>query len=231
MAENYLVISDLQIPFEAAKALPFCLYVKKHFKISDDCILNVGDETDGYFGSLYKKSVEADMTANSEIKITKEKLRSWIRAFPKMRIAESNHGMRWAKKAFEAEIPAQLLRGYKDVLEIPDTWQYKRKWIIEGSKQKFLLKHGMEYSGQYPFKQAPLYEGMSVAFGHLHSSAGIARIKTDGYEKEIWGMNTGCLIDVNQFAFEYERNNRFKPNLTVGVVLNGGTTPILIPYE
>lgn len=47
----------------------------------------------------------------------------------------------------------------------------------------------------------------------------------------MWGMNTGCLIDVNQFAFEYERNNRFKPNLTVGVVLNGGTTPILIPYE
>lgn len=228
---NWLIISDAQIPFEATKALEFCLYVQKHFGIDKDHILNVGDEVDQLFGSHYPKDPNIDLSAVGEIKITKEKLKRWIKAFPNMRVAISNHGMRWAKKAVAAEIPSQMIRCYQEVLGIPETWQYKDRWIIDGGKQRFMLKHGLGYGGQYAFKQAPMVEGMSVVFGHLHSSAGIARIKTDGYEKELWGMNVGCLIDPESFAFAYGKENRFKPNLSVGVVINGGTTPILLPYD
>jgi len=225
------VLSDLQIPFEAPKALEFCRYVQRHFRIDLDHILCVGDEVDQYFGSLYKKSCDADMSAIQEIKITKDKLKRWVSAFPRMLVAESNHGMRWAKKAAEAEIPSQMIRAYQEVLGIPETWRYARKWLVDGGRQKFILKHGLGYGGMYPFKTAPITESRNVVFGHLHSSAGIARIKTDGYEHEIWGMNVGCLIDVDSFAFHYGVDNKFKPNLAVGVVVNGGTTPMLLPYD
>lgn len=186
---------------------------------------------DQLFGSHYEKSVDEDFSALKEIEISKEKLRQWIQFFPQMKVATSNHGMRWAKKAAMAQIPSQMIKHYTEVLEIPASWAYRDVWIIRASRQHFMMKHGLGYSGQYPYKQAPLVEGMSVVFGHLHSSAGIARVKTDGYIKELWGMNTGCLIDPSSFAFAYQREARFKPNLGVGVILNGGTTPIWIPYE
>ena len=34
--ENYLIISDLQIPFENKQALDFVKYLKKHYKIKDE---------------------------------------------------------------------------------------------------------------------------------------------------------------------------------------------------
>lgn len=191
----------------------------------------MGDEVDQYFGSLYKKSPNADMSVLGEIKLTKDKLKRWFSRFPCLKVATSNHGQRWAKKASEAEIPSVMIRHYTEVLEIPPTWSYRDVWILNGSKQKFMMKHGVGYGGQCAYKEAPFREGMSVVFGHLHSSAGMARVKTDGYEREIWGMNVGCLIDVSTFAFEYERNNKFKPNVGTGVILNGGTTPIWLPLE
>jgi hypothetical protein len=61
-AGNYLIISDLQIPFEHNDALKFCFHLKHHYKIPDENILNVGDELDQYWGGLWDKSPEAAHT-------------------------------------------------------------------------------------------------------------------------------------------------------------------------
>lgn len=229
MSERYLVIPDLQIPFEAPKALEFCYYLKRHFDIPDDNVLNVGDEVDQYFGSLYKKDPDAAHTPTSEIKATKDTLKRWASHFPHMKICESNHGMRWARRAAEAEIPSQMLRRYQEVLETPDTWRWQRVWHINASRKPFLMKHGIEYSGVSAYRNAAIAEGKSVVFGHLHSSAGVAYVKTDGLD--VWGMNAGCLIDADAYAFQYGKYNKFKPNLGAAVILDGGMTPIWLPYE
>lgn len=224
-----MFISDLQIPFEAEHALKFCLQTKRELRIPDDNIYCVGDEVDQVMGSLYKKDIDGSYTANQEIAESKRRLREWYRTFPQMKLATSNHGMRWARKAFEAEIPSQMLRSYQDMLEAPKGWVWKDAWQINAKHRRIKMIHGVGYGGMYAFRHAPMDHGQCVVFGHLHANAGISHIETAS--QSIWGMNTGCLIDTHAYAFNYGKDNRFKPWLGLGVVIDGGRTPVLIPYE
>lgn len=226
---RYLFISDLQIPFEAEGALAFCKAVAKDFGVDPDNIYCVGDEVDQYFGSLYKKDIDGSHTANQEIAETKTRLRGWFRAFPDLKIATSNHGQRWARKAFEAEIPAQMMKSYQEVLGAPEGWRWRDFWDIKADKREIRMIHGVGYGGMYAFRHAALDQGKCVVFGHLHANAGISHIVTSS--QKIYGMNTGCLIDVQAYAFNYGKDNRFKPWLGLGVIVDGGLTPILVPYE
>ena len=225
----YLIISDLQIPFEAPRALEFCVYIKRHYGIPDTNVINVGDEVDNLHGGLYPKDPDGHHTPNSEIGAAKEKIHQWGDAFPYMMLCESNHGIRWMKKASAAEIPSQMMRAYQDVLQTPPGWHWRKEWRFPTLKHPFRVIHGCGYSGMNGHRTAAMDGGISTAIGHLHSHPGIARIVTSG--QKIWGMNTGCLIDVDAYAFKYNSNSRFKPGLGVGVVFNQGSMPMWIPYE
>lgn len=228
-ADRYLLISDLQIPFEHPDALPFCLQVQREFHIPTDNVICVGDETDGYFGSLYAHDPDASHTPNSEIAAAKERLKRWYRAFPRVRVCNSNHGDRWIKKASNAQIPSQLLRAYREIIEAPEGWQWADRWRVN-TRHPFDVEHGHHGAqGIHAHRQKALDNGgVSIAHGHLHASAGIAHVRTAG--AKVWGMNCGSLIDVDAFAFHYGRRDRFRPWLGVGVVLNDGATPLVVPY-
>lgn len=223
------MISDLQIPFEADRALAFAVSVKKHYKIPDENCLNVGDETDCLFGGMYKKDPNGEHSAHSELAQSRETLKRWYSAFPKMKLAISNHGLRWVRKATDAEIPSQLLRSYEEIVQAPDTWIWKPEWKFTTLKHPFRMIHGMGYSGMNGHRTAALDAGMSTVLGHLHSHAGVSHIKTEN--QRIWGMNVGCLIDVESYAFSYGKDSRFKPCLGLGVIFGEGSTPAWIPYE
>lgn len=228
-SNSWLIVSDTQKPYEAEKALSLCLYVKKHFKIPDENCLHAGDELDAFHGGLYPKGTEYTHTPSGEIAIAKQKMKEWYAAFPKMKVAISNHGLRWLKKATAAEIPSELLRQYREVFEAPIGWQWKEEWIID-CKHPWRLIHGMGYSGKDGARNAALDSGMSTAIGHLHSHAGISYIKTQGRKETIWGFNVGSLIDIESFAFKYGKYSRAQPCLGIGVVLEDGKMPIWVPY-
>lgn len=228
-----LVISDLQIPYEHQNALAFCQYLSRHFGIPKENILNVGDETDSYWGSLHPKSPEAKLTVGGELKVCKDKIRQWGEAFPFMKIAISNHGIRWVKKAAMAEIPSQLLRAYRDIIGAPEGWQWRDAWVIP-TKNPFMMIHGTEYSGQNATREMIKDKGMSVIHGHLHAHAQVVHVKHQRENGEFlhrWGCNTGCLIDETQFAFDYEKRNRFKPSIGCAVIYNDGSTPVWFPLN
>ncbi len=227
--ERYLFISDLQIPFEARHALKFCKHVQKEFKIPDENVFNVGDEVDQYFGSAFLKDPDALHSPLSELRETREKVMQWGRAFPKMKLATSNHGMRWAKRAFAAQIPSQMIVPYQEIIGAPDGWKWQDAWNIASSKAPIRMIHGMGYGGMYAYRTACVDTGRNIVFGHLHASAGIAHIQTAGHRS--WGFCVGSLIDREAYAFHYGKDSRFKPILGVGVVLDGGLTPIFVPYE
>jgi len=44
-------------------------------------------------------------------------------------------------------------------------------------------------------------------------------------------MVVGSLINPEAYASEYGKKNKFKPVLGTGVGINGGKTPIWLPYE
>jgi hypothetical protein len=224
---RWLIISDLQIPFEHIKALEFCLRTKKEFNISNDNIVCIGDELDQYFGSPYLKDPSIDFSAVHEINTSKKKLRAWYKAFPKMQLCTSNHGLRWLKKAVDAEIPSQLLRPYKEIIEAPDLWVWKDELRFK-CKYPWRAIHGMGYSGANGARNAAIDAGMSTVIGHLHAFAGVQMINTQG-GNAFWAMNSGCLIDNEAFAFSYGRYSRNKPTLGCGVVIDEGKTPIFVP--
>lgn len=230
-SNNYLVISDLQIPFEHEQALSFCRYLQKEFKIPKENILCVGDELDQLFGSHYQKNPDIHLSALEEIEISKKKLKDWYGAFPMMRVAISNHGLRWLKKALMAEIPSQIIRPYKEIIDAPVDWKWKDEWVIKAERETFRMIHGMGYCGQAAAKNAALDSGMSTVIGHIHSFGGITYHRTMGRNKMIWAANSGCLIDETALAFQYGKYSRNKPTLGCIVILDGGRTPLFIPFE
>lgn len=225
-AGDYLIISDLQIPFEEPEALKFCYQLKLHYKIPDENVYNVGDELDQYWGGLWSKSPEAAHTANQEIAQSQETLKQWYDRFPQMKLCLSNHGSRWIRKAFAAEIPSQLLRSYREIIKAPEGWRWQKHWMVN-CKKPFLVEHGDDHGGQTPHIQAAMANGMSTAIGHHHSKSGIHHMRTNGLN--IWGMVTGSLIDFDQYAFEYARNAKLKPIISTGLVFNEGKTPVIVP--
>lgn len=224
-----LFISDTQIPFEAAGALPFIKAVQREFNIPKDAIYHVGDEVDFYYAGMWDKDPDALHTANSELKETRDKLKQWFKAFPQLKLATSNHGLRWNRKANKAGIPNQIVRTHQDILGSPSGWIWKDAWHIKMARAPVYMFHGCGYGGTYAYRQAAIDKGMNVIFGHLHANAGIAHVVTDN--KERWGCNVGCLVDDKAYAFKYGRDFKFKPWIGVGVVIDGGLTPLLIPYE
>ena len=223
-----LVVPDLQIPYEHPKALEFCLRLKKEFKIPLDNILCVGDEIDNFHGSAYPKDPDVPLSAINEFEITRERIKAWAKAFPMMKVAISNHGIRWIKKAVDAQIPTQVLRAYHEIFQIPKEWHYREEWRFNSLKHPFRMIHGMGYSGPRGHINAMLDAQISTIIGHLHSHAGVNWMQTNGGSR-MWAVNTGCLIDVEAFAFKYEKYNRVKPQLGATVIVDQGKTPIFIP--
>lgn len=227
---NHGAVSDLQIPFHHPKALEFVQQVRRDYFVPRDNMLCVGDETDQLHGSHFPKDPDGQYSPTTEIEAARHELRRWYEAFPRLRIAISNHGLRWLKKATAAEIPTTLLRDYREIVGAPDGWEWRDQWIIDGGKEKFKLIHGHEGAqGIHAARQKALDEGMNVVFGHLHASGGVAHVHTQGFRA--WGLNTGCLIDREAYAFKYDKAARFRPTLGMGVIVDGGRTPIFVPFD
>lgn len=224
-----LIVSDTQDPFSAEKALEFVRYTARHYGILSDNMFHAGDEIDAYHGGQWKKSPNALHTPKQEISAVRYRLGLWYSAFPKMKLAVSNHGLRWARKAFDAEIPEEVLRSYRDIIQAPDGWQWKEEWRQTDGRMPWRLIHGMGYSGMNGHRTAAMDGGISTVIGHLHAHAGVAHIHTDSMR--LWGMNVGSLIDLKAYAFEYGKYSRFKPCNGIGIVMNHGTTPIWLPYD
>jgi hypothetical protein len=207
--------------------LEHCLAVQRDYSIPESNVYHVGDELDCYFGGLWKKSVDATHTAASELQASLDELRRWYDAFPKMKLATSNHGLRWVRKAAEADIPSQLLIPYKTMIQAPEDWKWADHWDLP-TKIPTRMIHGMGYSGQNGHRNAVIDNRKNMIIGHLHSHAAISFIDTgDGMR---WGMNVGSMI-ADSYAFAYSKYNRHKPIISCGVVLDDGKTPLIVPLE
>lgn len=210
-------------------ALRFCKEVCKDFGIPRDNVASLGDESDLFHGGKWPKGADYPHTPTQEIEEARKKIRIWGAAFPEMKICDSNHMTRWHRKAFDAEIPSQIIRGLQEVYEYPEGWTFADHHVIDAGKSKFRLQHGEGFTGPGGARAAAIDNGMSTVIGHLHSHAGVQWIKTAG--QEIFGVNSGCLIDPQAYAFRYGDKSRNKPCLGVTVVLDGGRFPIWIPLR
>lgn len=218
---NAICISDLQIPFEQIDALDFILHIKKtFFRGIEPLIINMGDEVDQHTLGRWTANPNG-MSPKAEMDEAKLRLKNWFREFPRMRVCVSNHTYRVYKRAFEAGIPDSFMKTIGEAYEAPTTWEWKDKWIID----KVLFEHGESVSGQLAAIRAAMQNRLSTVIGHQHSNGGVLWQASD--HDLIYGMNTGCLIDVKQYAFDYGKTLRNKPTLGAGVICND--VPYFVP--
>lgn len=228
-AENYLVISDLQIPYHHPGALEFCKAVRFEFSIPLDNVLCVGDEVDQYWASRFDRVARAPHTAEQEIEESRKELARWAVAFPHMRLCYSNHGDRFLRKADRDGFPRSVLRDFRDVLGTPPTWVWADHWIVKASRHPFRVEHGhVRPGGHNGLRQRPVNRGISTAWGHEHAEPASIHVDTAGGQK-VWGLRVGSLLTTEPVpAFDYNAEDASRPVGSVGVVLDGGRTPLVV---
>ena len=220
MEPNLLIIPDLHAPFIAGGFIDFLLRVKKRFNLKN--VISIGDIVDQCAISFYDGDPDG-LSAGSELELTKDALQELGDHFPEMKITIGNHDNRHLRLAKKAGLPEAYIKDFLEIFDVPDTWEWHHSFILN---EDTLLEHGT-YSGKNATYDRALTTSMNVIQGHTHNYAGVTYIN-DGI-KTRWGMNVGCGIDYEAYAFHYATARKSQPTLTCGVLLDG--VPLVIPFE
>lgn len=210
-----LAISDLHCPFQHADAFNFLEKTAEKWKCNK--IVCIGDEMD--FHALSRFPIDPDgYSPKQEYEFGVQELKKLYKIFPEVKVCISNHTSRPYRKGYMAGIPSAFLKNYRDLLHAPQGWNWHEdgKIIIDG----VLYIHGDSFSGQSAHIRAATLNRKSVVHGHMHSHGGIQYLK-GLVEKKIFGMNIGCLINENEYAFKYAMRMPYRPTLGCGVIVDG----------
>lgn len=222
--DSIICVSDLQAPFQHRDTLAFLEAVKKEFFVSRNktIIVNMGDEIDAHTLGKYPANPDG-MSAGLEHHKALEFMQDYYGLFPEQSFCISNHTIRPLKKAFMNGIPKAFLRDYKEFMQAPDACMWAHSFQYNGIK----FEHGENVSGPMAAFLAAKANRQSTVIGHQHSHAGVIYSQT---EKDlIFGLNTGCLIDTDAYAFHYGKAIREKPVLGCGVVI--GDVGFFLPMK
>lgn len=216
--ETVLIIPDVQIPFHHKDTFAFLEAIADIYEPTK--VVCIGDSLDSNSLSRYHKDPEG-YSAIDEYKKARKPMQELYSLFPETVEVASNHNARLVKKANEAGIPSVYLRELGEVMGAPATWKFVDKTEIDG----VIYEHGDNFGGMYAARNAALTNMESTVIGHHHSYSGVHYIANQ--EKMIFGMNVGCLIDMDTYAFRYAKKYRFKPTLSAGIVDRG--VPVVVP--
>lgn len=216
--ETVLIIPDLQIPFHHPDTFKFLEYIKD--KISPTKVVCIGDSIDSHALSDYIHNPDG-YSAGHEHESALTYLKEMYSIFPEGVELDSNHNNRIFRRACAAGIPKVFLKSYKEFMKAPDGWEFQSYCIIDN----VMYEHGDSFTGIIAAKTAAISNMRSTVIGHHHNTASIHYIANK--EKMLFGMNVGCLIDNEAYAFEYNKKNKTQPTLACGVVDKG--VPILYP--
>jgi len=203
---------DFHAPFGHPDAVDFLSDLKKEFK--PDKIVCLGDEVDGHSLSDWDHD-PSGMSAGDEYEAAIRQLKPLYKLFPDVMVCESNHGRRPFRKAFRAGIPKVYLRAYAQFMQSPSGWEWRDHWTLDG----VLYIHGDGFSGKDGAIKAAIGHRKSVVLGHIHSWGGVTYIANA--DSQIFGCNSGCLIDYQGYAFEYSKHQIAKPTLGATIVIEG----------
>lgn len=214
-----IVIPDLQAPFQHPDTLPFLKYVRD--MLEPDRVVCIGDSLDLHFASKYAKDPDG-LSAVAEYEAGVSFMQDFYKIFPFGVEVDSNHNDRIHKRAFEAGLPSRFILSMRDLLKAPKEWDFVPHVEIDG----VVYEHGHKQAGgAVAFKRA--IKNKSIVIGHHHAHMGIGYSTNNG--QTLFGMNVGCLIDVDQYAFKYAKGTSGQPTLGCGAVIFG--TPVLFPMK
>jgi hypothetical protein len=220
---NYLIISDLQTPFQHKDAIAFLAAVRDKYNTTKT--ICIGDESDNYWASSYAKSPEAP---NAELELSRaiKAMQGFYSEFPKVQVISSNHLDRIQKIAQNQNIPKQVLKSTQEIFKAPKGWNWSRSLKIKIKDQYCFFTHGRTKDLSWAKST-----GMNLVQGHHHELFQIIYYRPNTEEIDTsglrWSMFVGCLIDNSTIPFDYNKNNKQMPINGCGVIFEG--YPILVP--
>ena len=218
MNKSILIISDTHIPYHHKDLIPFLKEIKKIFK--PDRIIHIGDEVDKHAMSFHDSDPDLP-SAGDELKQSLPIIKELENLFPKMDLLDSNHGSLVYRRAYKHGIPKAYLRAYNEFLKVSHNWKWHDDLTIKTPNGPVYFCHGktaniLKLGQQY---------GMNVVQGHYHTKF---NIKYYGNSLGLYyGLQVGCLIDKDSLAFRYNKTQRARPIIGLGMIING--LPKLIP--
>lgn len=210
---NVLVVGDLHHPFCLEGYLSFCKEQQERFKCQT--IVFIGDIIDNHYASYHETDPDG-LSGKDELELAIEKVRPWVKAFPKAHVTVGNHDCMVMRKAFSGGIPSRWIRAYNEVLEAPG-WQFVDEVVIDDVQ----YIHGEGGTARVKAKN----DKFSTVQGHLHAQAYCESLV--GRNTCIFGMQVGCGVDRRAYALAYAKTGP-KPAIGCGVVLDKGRLPIQI---
>lgn len=219
MNECVLVISDLHIPYHHPDAFSFLKAVKKKYK--PDRIICIGDEVDNHAMSFHDSDPDL-RSAGDELRESRKLIKELEKIFPKMDLVDSNHGSMFYRKAKAHGIPKCAILPYNDLLGVGNGWKWHNELTIKMSDGKPCYFH---HGRGADITKVSMSHGMSAVQGHYHEKY---KIEYWGNTLSLnWGMQVGCLIDDDAYAFAYNNTNLKRPIIGCGIIISG--QPVLLP--
>jgi predicted phosphodiesterase len=214
--DNVLVIGDLHEPFCLDKYLEFCREIQE--KHNCGTVVFIGDVIDNHYSS-YHEAEDNTFGPNEEFARAKSKLKRWYTVFPKAYVTVGNHDRLIHRKAKTAKISSKWIVDLATALETPN-WLYVDEIVLNN----VCYNHGEGGTARSRMKT----ELLSQVQGHLHSQFYIDYAVGNAFK--VFGMQVGCGINRNSFAFAYGKHGP-KPVIGCATVINKGTNPQLHPMN
>ncbi len=214
-----LFISDMHIPYHHPSTFDFLKHLKQ--KYNPTRVICLGDECDQHSLSYHESDPDL-YSAGHELEISLPFIRELEELFPKMDILESNHGSLIWRKAKTNGIPKHYIKSYQDVLGVGDGWKWHFDMTIDlPDGSQCYVHHGKSPDVLKLSQQM----GMSAVQGHYHTDLG-ARYWANP-NGLYFGMQCGCLIDRESYAFAYSNVNIKKQLIGTGLIID--SLPVVEP--
>jgi|TARA_B110000908_G_scaffold110180_1_gene129164 metallophosphoesterase superfamily enzyme len=201
-----LIIGDTHCPFDLDTYLDFL--TDTYNKYNCNKVVHIGDELDNHFSSYHETDANA-MGGGDELAFAKKRLARYYKQFPDVDVIIGNHSRLIMRKAQSGGVPKEWMREYNDVLGVPN-WNFHTELEIDG----VLYAHGEGGTARGKCKA----DLQSVVQGHLHTQLYAEYVV--GRNNRVFGMQVGCGIDHEAYAFGYAKAGK-KPAIGCGVVIDG----------
>jgi hypothetical protein len=208
-----LAIPDLHVPFHHKHAFEYLEYIADTYK--PDKIVCLGDAMDGHAMS-YHESDPNGRSSGDEYYLASMELEKLWNLFPEGKGCFGNHDRLPQRKLFSAGLPEILLKSMGEIMCTPDTWQWDHRHEIDGVQ----YIHGQCIGLKTSIQTAPTQHQQSTVFGHVHAHAGVYYMQNHA-GKRIFGLNSGCLIDDDAYAFKYGKFHATRPILGCSIIVDG----------
>lgn len=212
-AKALLVIGDGHAPYMHPDYFDFCYALSQ--KYNCDRHTWTGDEVDNHAISFHDSDPDL-LSPGPELEAAIEQLEPFYKAFPRMDIAESNHGSLVYRKGKHHGLPRQVLASYHQILRCPPEWRWHFKISVA-------LSNGSEVDIHHSYGANVLAQskkrGRSLIQGHHHTEGSVQWWGND--IREHFAAFAGCGIDDLKLAFAYNKNQVERPRLGALVVIEG----------